>query len=169
MRMTEWRGHLGTTTVVLEELLTRCAGVDTPEPAREERVLFTACEFWAAAMNRELRQHLATTADAGLRAAEESFAEIGALHVARALRRARFDLMEAAPRIPLRNVVTAIEDGLALAEDLVDDLIARFAAGRAGDRLRYMSYVTPDVGQCSPADRQVVDGPISSHVTQCPG
>lgn len=143
MRMAKWRGHRGTTTVVLEELLTRCSGVDTPDVAREERVLFTACEFWAAAMNRELRQHLATAADADLRAAEESFAEIGALHVAWALRLGRFVLMEATPRIPLQNVVNAIEDELARTEDLVDDLIARFAARRSRDRWGYMSYVAP--------------------------
>jgi hypothetical protein len=135
MRMPDWLGHRGTTTVVLGELLTRCAGVDTPELAWEERVLFTACEFWAAAMNRELRQHLGKTASAELCAAEESFAEIGALHVATTLRLARLVLMEVTPAIPLQNVVGAIEDGLARTEDLVDDLIAQFAAGRPGDRL----------------------------------
>jgi hypothetical protein len=127
MRIAHWPGHQVQTSLVVEALLRRCAAESAPQVSRAERVLYTACEFWAAAMNRALRQHLGRPVVARLRAGEESFVTIGAHSVAATLRLARTDLTAVTPAVPLHKVVSGIEEALARTDDLVDELIAQFA------------------------------------------
>ena len=125
--MTEWRGHSERTSAVLERLLTRCAGQAKPRLTRGERVLFTACEFWAAAMTESMRKHLGQAPESQLAAAEQAFIEVGARRVATTLRLARIDLTYANPPIAPAKIAGTIEEALATTEDPVDDLLAIFA------------------------------------------
>ena len=103
-----WPGHRPATSEVLQGLFER-ASVGGNHFTRAERMLATACEFWAAAKNRTLREHLGETAVGQLRAAEESFSAIGLVRIVNILRRGRSDL-SADPPVCLRTMAAGIED-----------------------------------------------------------
>jgi hypothetical protein len=104
--------------------------------SRAERVLCTACEFWAAANNRTLSQHLGNEADAKLRMAEESFAAIGLASIATILHVARVNFTSADHPVRLHKVAAGIEKSLARADEPVDELIEHFACEQTWERLR---------------------------------
>jgi len=103
--------------------------------SRSEKALFTACEFWASARNRNLLGQLAEDAIGQLRAAEASFTVIGLTEVAGVLGRARGQLTENDPSPALRDVVKTIEERLANTGEPVDQALADFASQLARDRL----------------------------------
>lgn len=133
--VTQWDGHGRRTREVLAGLLTRCADQTAPRLTRGERVLFTAGEFWAAAMAGTIRTHLGQAPEGVLALAEQAFVEVGALRVATTLRVARINLVYANPPISHATIASAIESALAITHDRVDDLLARFANEQTWERL----------------------------------
>lgn len=126
--MAEWNSHAQATRDVLESILQRAVSEKTPGFSYSERALFTACEFWAAAMNRMLLQHLGRSAAVQLLVAKNAFTTIGAIEVAEILRRGRAELTQLPATTTLASVAPAIERALAMIRDPVDALIALFAA-----------------------------------------
>lgn len=122
-----WPGHHAATRMVLEAIQARGAGRARPRLSRPEFNLVVACEFWAAAMNRNLLRHLAGSAFMRLRAAEESFAGIHASEAKAAVRLARLRLRVAGTPAPLRDIAEQLEGELAALKEPVDELIADFA------------------------------------------
>jgi hypothetical protein len=129
-----WEGHQRATSERLLDVMTT-ATTGSAKVSRSEKVLFTACEFWASARNRSLLGQLADDAITQLRAAEVSFTVIGLTEVASVLRRARVNLTETDPPQALPDVVEAIETSLADCGEPVDQALADFASELARDRL----------------------------------
>jgi hypothetical protein len=129
-----WEGHQPATSERLLDVMTTATS-GSAKVSRSEKALFTACEFWASARNRNLFGQLSDDAITQLRAAEASFTVIGLTEVAGVLRRARFDLTETDPPPPLHNVVENIEQCLADSGEPVDQVLAAFASELARNRL----------------------------------
>jgi hypothetical protein len=129
-----WEGHQPATSERLLDVMTT-ATTGSAKVSRSEKVLFTACEFWASARNRTLLGQLSDDAITQLRAAEASFTVIGLTQVASVLRRARVDLTEIDPPPSLRAVAEYIEKSLADSGERVDQALADFASELACARL----------------------------------
>jgi hypothetical protein len=132
--MPKWEGHRPATSAVLIDLITT-AHSGRVRFSRSERVLFTACEFWAAARNRSLLGLLRDDAESQLQGAEESFTVMGLTKSALILRSGRMNLLESDPPATLEDVAEDIERALSDIEEPVDEIIAGFANGQAWDRL----------------------------------
>lgn len=130
----DWEGHQPATSARLLDVMTTATS-GSAKVSRSEKALFTACEFWASARNRNLLGQLAEDAIGQLRAAEASFTVIGLTDVAGVLRRARVQLTEADPPPALPEVVNTIEERLADTGEPVDQALAEFASQLARDRL----------------------------------
>lgn len=128
--MSNWEGHKPATSAVLLDLLTT-AQSGSMKFSRSERVLFTACEFWAAAQNRALAELLSDDAQYQLQAAEQSFAAIGLTKAALILHVGLMKLAVDRP-VPLHKVAENIENALANIDEPVDEALARFASAQAG-------------------------------------
>jgi hypothetical protein len=102
--------------------------------SQADRVLFVACEFWAAARNHSLAEQLHDRAVARLREAEEAFTVIGLSITAGYLRLGRLSLTEFDPPTPLKHVAENIETWLADVDEPVDLQIAEFANQQASAR-----------------------------------
>ena len=125
--MADWNGHLPATTAALLAVLTRVTAA--PHTVSEiDRVLFTACEFWASARHRGLLAYLNDDAIARLSAAETAFRVIGAHKAAAILQRGQSALAHRDPPVSLQNVCTPMEAALAHSDEPVDQLLADFAA-----------------------------------------
>ena len=125
--MTDWNGHLPATTTALLAVLTRASS--TPHTVSQyDRVIFTACEFWASTRHRGLLAYLSEDAIARLSAAESAFRAIGAHKAAAILQRAHSALAPRDPLVSLQNVCTLVEVALAQSDEPVDQLLADFAA-----------------------------------------
>lgn len=128
----DWEGHEPDTSArLLDVLITATTGA--AKVSRSDRILFVACEFWAAARNRSLHEQLRTGALAQLREAEEAFSAIGLTHAAGCLRLGRLALA-ANPPAPLKDVAENVENWLADVDEPVDLKIAEFAKNQASDR-----------------------------------
>jgi hypothetical protein len=122
--MTTWGGHKPVTRRALVQLLTN-AHVGTTRFSQSQRVLFTACEFWAACRNPALFDHLADDMNSRLLEGQLSFDMIGLPKTAAILAHARQQLtLDSA--VPLELVVEGIQNALAVNEP-VDDTIELFA------------------------------------------
>ncbi len=131
--MASWQGHRAATSSLLIDVITT-AVTGSGRVSRADRVLFTACEFWAAARNRTVLEQLSDDAVAQLQAAETSFAVIGLWEVASIMRRARRALTESGSSVALKYVAESIENSLSDVAEPVDQLIAEYADRRASDR-----------------------------------
>jgi hypothetical protein len=121
-----WEGHQPATSERLLDVMTTATS-GSAKVSRSEKALFTACEFWASARNRNLLGQLSDDAITQLRAAEASFTVIGLTQVASVLRCARIDLTETDPPPALRGVVENIERRLEDSDEPVDQALAEFA------------------------------------------
>jgi hypothetical protein len=127
-----WEGHERDTSArLLDVIITASTG--SAKVSRADRILFVACEFWAAARNRTLLEQLRDDSVAQLRAAEESFAAIGLAKSAKCLRLGRVALT-ADPPTALQDVAEEIEKWLADVDEPVDLMIAEFAKKLASAR-----------------------------------
>lgn len=133
--MPNWEGHKPATSAVLLDLLTT-AQSGSMKFSWSERVLFTACEFWAAAQNRALEGLLTDDAQSQLQAAEQSFAAIGLTKAALILHGGLMKLAVDRPA-PLHKVAANLENALANLDEPVDEALARFASTQTGDRLNH--------------------------------
>jgi hypothetical protein len=129
-----WEGHQPATSARLLDVMTTATS-GSAKVSRPEKALFTACEFWASARNRNLLGQLSDDAITQLRAAEASFTVIGLTRVAGVLGRARAELTAANPPPALRDVVEYIEQCLADSDEPVDQVLADFASELARNRL----------------------------------
>jgi hypothetical protein len=128
-----WEGHEPDTSArLLDVLVTATTG--SAKVSRADRILFVACEFWAAARNRSLLEQLRLDPVDQLRAAEEAFTVIGLPKVAGCLRLGRLALMDFTSPTPLENVAENIENWLEDVDEPVDQVIAEFAKQQASDR-----------------------------------
>jgi hypothetical protein len=128
----DWEGHEPDTSArLLDVLITATTGA--AKVSRSDRILFVACEFWAAARNRSLHEQLQTGAIPQLREAEEAFTAIGLTHAAGCLRLGRLAL-SVDPPTPLEDVAENVENWLADVDEPVDLMIAEFAKKQATDR-----------------------------------
>jgi len=131
--MPDWSGHERDTSAMLLDVLT-IATTGTAKISRANRVLFTACEFWAAARNGSLMGQLRGNPLAQLRAAEAAFTVIGLTKAPGVLHHGRVALTQSDPPVSLQSVVEFIETSLAELDEPVDRVIAAYAAQQALDR-----------------------------------
>jgi len=122
----DWRGHFPVTSVALLSLLHRAAA-DQLGFSRVERILWIACEFWAAVNARELHAHLDTGLGDPLREARSAFSAIGATVVVKTLHQVAAGTTGAVSRETRRERISEIEQRLLRIPEAVDMLIARFA------------------------------------------
>jgi hypothetical protein len=122
----DWRGHFPVTSVALLSLLHRAAA-DQLEFSRVERILWIACEFWAAVNARELNAHLDTELGDPLRDARSAFSAIGATIVVKTLHQVAVGAAGAASKGTRSERISDIEGRLLRLPESVDMLIARFA------------------------------------------
>jgi hypothetical protein len=127
--MDTWRGHFPITSFVLLALLKKAQAGFT-EFSREERILFTSCEFWAATAARDLAAYLGLEAEERLRAAHDAFTALGAVHVARTLNMVTRDFRSQHLVKWGETQVRSLESQLLATEDPVDKLIAEYASDR---------------------------------------
>ena len=128
-----WEGHKPATSALLLDVITT-ATTGSAKVSRADRVLFTACEFWASARNGSLLSQLSEDPVTQLRAAEAAFTVIGLRTAAGIVQRARMDMMKTSPPVPLQIVANNLEKELAALEEPVDQMIADFANNQALDR-----------------------------------
>jgi hypothetical protein len=128
-----WEGHKPATSALLLDVLTTAA-TGSAKVSRADRVLFTACEFWASARNGSLLGQLSDDPVTQLRAAEAAFTVIGLKQAAGIVQRARMDMMKTEPPVPLQVVTDMLERELATLDEPVDQMIADFANKQASDR-----------------------------------
>jgi len=129
-----WDGHKPATSAVLLDVITTAA-TGSAKVTRADRVLFTACEFWASARNGSLLSQLSDDPVNQLRAAEAAFTVIGLRNAAGIVQRGRMDMMRTNPPVPLQAVTETLEKELAMLDEPVDQMIADFADKQALDRL----------------------------------
>jgi hypothetical protein len=122
----KWRGHSPITHEVLLSILLRAAAGEQ-DFTRDERILYTACEFWAAIQARSIVTHLGSKAGDNLRNAVVAFSAIGATHVASRLTALHNDLATAPTAERLLQGLSALENELPKTLDPVDRLIALYA------------------------------------------
>lgn len=125
-----WEGHKPATSALLLDVITTAA-TGSAKVTRADRVLFTACEFWASARNGSLMSQLSDDPVGQLRAAEAAFTVIGLKKAAGIVQRGRMDMMRTAPPVPLQAVTEALEKELASLDEPVDQMIADFADSQA--------------------------------------
>ena len=129
----DWEGHKPATSALLLDVITT-ATTGSAKVSRADRVLFTACEFWASARNGSLLSQLSDDPVTQLRAAEAAFTVIGLKKAAGIVQRARMDMMKTSPPVPLEAVTNSLEKELAALDEPVDQMIADFANSQALDR-----------------------------------
>ena len=86
--MAYWEGHKSATSDALVDVLTT-AITGSAKPTHSDRILFTACEFWASARNSTLLEQLRDDPISQLQSAETAFGNIGLDGVARIVARGR--------------------------------------------------------------------------------
>jgi hypothetical protein len=128
-----WEGHKPETSALLLDVITTAA-TGSAKVSRSDRVLFTACEFWASARNGSLLSQLSDDPVTQLRAAEAAFTVIGLTKAAGIVQRGRMDMMKTSPPVPLQVVTDNLERELATLDEPVDQMIADFANQQASDR-----------------------------------
>ena len=131
--MADWEGHETATSAELLEVITTAA-TGAARPSHSDRILFTACEFWASARNCTLLEQLSEDPLPQLRAAETAFAAIGLAGVAGIVLRGRTTLERDTQLTSLPQVAEGIEKCLADTDEPVDQKIAAYANQRARER-----------------------------------
>lgn len=124
--MDAWRGHLPITSRMLLRILSKAAAGKN-EFSRAERILYTACEFWAATAARSIAAHLGSEAIDNLENAIFAFSRIGAVHVENTLTAFLRDLANPPTKRRYLERLAALEEDLLKTKDPVDHLIALFA------------------------------------------
>jgi hypothetical protein len=120
-----WRGHFPITSIALLSILNRAAA-GQEEFSQAERILYVACEFWAAVNALELEAHVDLDVADALHDARFAFSAIGAEHLVNTL------LQVDAPtgdrmQDGHRQWIATLQEQLLRVADSVDVLIARFA------------------------------------------
>ena len=122
-----WQGHALTTRYVLEPLLLRYAAEEDPLISHNERLLFNACEFWAATAHRNLGDHLGRAPHWRLSMALDALEGCGGIGIARIVKRQVSALPVRPSRAAVQRAACAIETELLPMAADIDALLARFA------------------------------------------
>ncbi|HEY0745338.1 MAG TPA: hypothetical protein VGD63_01455 [Steroidobacteraceae bacterium] len=131
--MGQWEGHkIDTSAALLDVITTAVTG--SARPSHSDRILFTACEFWASARNCTLFDQLREDPLTQLETAEAAFTDIGLLGVATIVARGRRMLTEDPQPEFLSQVAKTIESSLAEIDEPVDQVIATYANQQARRR-----------------------------------
>jgi hypothetical protein len=132
LEMADWEGHeIATSAALLDVITTATTG--SARPSNADRILFTACEFWASARNRTLLEQLTEDPAPQMQAAEAAFTLIGLAGTAEIIANGRRILAEGSPA-SLQQVAQGIENSLAHIDEPVDQMIARYAKQQARAR-----------------------------------
>jgi hypothetical protein len=131
--MAHWEGHkIDTSAALLDVITTAVTG--SARPSHSDRILFTACEFWASARNCTLFEQLRDDPVSQLETAEAAFTDIGLAGVAEIVARGRSMLPEDPRPDELARVAKSIETSLADIDEPVDQVIATYANQQARRR-----------------------------------
>jgi hypothetical protein len=131
--MGQWEGHkIDTSAALLDVITTAVTG--SARPSHSDRILFTACEFWASARNCTLFDQLRDDPVTQLETAEAAFADIGLVGVATIVARGLRMLTEDPQPESLSQVAKTIESSLAEIDEPVDQVIATYANQQARRR-----------------------------------
>jgi hypothetical protein len=124
-----WTGHRPATSAAILALLTKaCEGGKSF--SYSERVLFVACEFWAAARGGELQRYLIEESRSKLREAEEAFGAIGLTQLESVLHRSIIAIEAPSSSTAVVRVLEELEKRFALIEEPVDEALETFARKR---------------------------------------
>jgi hypothetical protein len=127
--MTDWDGHdIATSEALLDVITTAATG--SARPSNADRILFTACEFWASARNCTLLEQLTEDPVGQLHAAEAAFRLIGLEGAAGVISNGS-RIMTGGPPASLPQVAKEIENSLAHIDEPVDQMIAIYAKQQA--------------------------------------
>jgi hypothetical protein len=137
--MTQPNGHTATTSASLLKILQKAQAAGT-RFSHTERVMYTACEFWIAAVNHSLTRYLGNIPKIVLRDAEAAFAAIEIPSVANILQEARNGLMTATPGVSTEHVVAQVQLALDRLGEPVDEMIGKFAAEQTWSRLKKPTF-----------------------------
>ena len=115
-------------SIALSRIVDRAAS-SAAELRRDERVLYTVAEFWAAIEAQELALHLETDPESQLLFAEVAFTEMGATDVGRRLRNALHRIRASSgSRKQVLESIQNLERELIATDDPVEQLLTAFAA-----------------------------------------
>ena len=101
--------------------------MDESDFSRDERVLFTACEFWAAVSASELRAHLGSQPAERLRSAGLALTTVGAVSLAKAVFIGIDALKNVSSQERRDAYIAHLEQQLQMTDDSVDVLIGLMA------------------------------------------
>ena len=121
-----WQGHFPVTCVALMSVLERTVSGDE-KYSTAERILFVACEFWAACNAGELDSYFDLKAADPTRDARVALRIVGALQMANLLDAGVLGPAGGRANARRRQRLSELERKLALLKEPVDLLIARFA------------------------------------------
>ena len=121
-----WGGHSAVTRSKLLEILERADG-GCEDFSMADRILFTACEFWAAVEAGTLKAFLGTTALEQLRCSAFAYKAIGAAEVARELEVALRVLSLADTSHGRTECIESLQDRLRSSAAPTGDLIDKFS------------------------------------------
>jgi hypothetical protein len=121
----QWSGHSAVTRMKLLEILER-AGEGSDDFSMAERILYTACEFWAAVEAGTLGEFLGPRAVQQLRRSAFAYSSIGAAGVARELELTVAVLSQAGTSDGRRECIGSLQERLRQSAEPISDLIDRF-------------------------------------------
>lgn len=136
-----WTGHKSVTASILNPILDRAAN-SYGNASTAERLLFNACESWAATAHRTLYSYLLADTAGALWAAQTAFTVIGAKKAASLLGTARFELGHAPAEAHVAAVAADLERTLPACGDRFDELIANFAVQYCAQTRAYTQPAT---------------------------
>lgn len=122
-----WRGIYPITAFAHDALRHKLQSEGEAALSVPENTLLVACEFWAAVNRGAIGERLESDAVEQLLLATAAFTQLGALQVAAKLRSAVAQLSRGPAPIPSAEVAVWLEEEVVRTDDVVDDLIARFA------------------------------------------
>ena len=122
-----WRGIYPITAFAHDALRHKLESEGEAALSVPEKTLLVACEFWAAANRGAIGARFESDAVKQLLAATTAFTQLGALQVAAKLRSAVTQLTRGPTPVPYAEVAVWLEEEVVRTDDVVDDLIARFA------------------------------------------
>lgn len=139
MNQAPWRGHSSKTAAALLATLKQSQAAGT-RFSHSERVMYTACEFWVAAVGRSLAQFLGRMPMTVLRDAEAAFAAIEVECIAAILAAVRRGPLGSQPSVPPGPVASAVQSAIDRLEVPVDELIGKFAVEQTWSRLKQPTF-----------------------------
>lgn len=128
-----WLGHYPITEIVLEALAKHLSDSATAEPPRAEKVLFVACAFRAAVAMETLDDYCSGDMIERLQSALAACVDIGATTLAAVLHHHLDELRGYEEELSRKRILAVMQTELTQVSADIDELIAKYAAGRVLD------------------------------------